>query len=104
MNYYNYIVKNVEDLNNIIINNNDKNIFYIELESTSSDFSKMENQFIDSLNYIIQFIEKQSDGSSFIIRIYQMFEPQTITIIQRFCSYFEKVKILTLNHLCLIDI
>jgi hypothetical protein len=94
INTFNHIIKNADDILNLNIINDDTNVYYIEIDLTNSDFSKWENSFIDTFNIIIQFIILQPVGSSYIIRTCQFFEHQTISLIQKFCSQFESVKII----------
>ena len=69
-------------------------VFYIELEHSCSNFRKWENEFVSDFEIIMTFIYKQPIGSTFIIRMYTFMEPQTISLIEKFCSNFESVKII----------
>lgn len=69
-------------------------VFYIELEHSCSNFRKWENEFVSDFETILEFIHKQPIGSTFIIRTYTFMEPQTVSLIERFSSNFESVKII----------
>jgi len=93
-NTFNYIVNNVTELNNLTIINNISSLFYIEMEHTTSDFRKWENNFVSTFESMLEFIYKQPLGSIFIIRTYTFREPQMISLIEKFANNFESIKII----------
>jgi hypothetical protein len=93
-NIFSYIVKDSNELNMLNIINNIMSVFYIELEHSCSNFRKWENEFVSDFETILEFIHKQPIGSTFIIRTYTFMEPQTVSLIERFSSNFESVKII----------
>lgn len=93
-NIFSHILNNSEDLLNLKIINNISSLFYIELQSSSSKFNLWENDFINDLESILQFINGQPEGSSFIVRIFTFQLPRTLGLIHNFQSKFEKIKII----------
>lgn len=92
-NVYNHIIENSEQLLNLNLANN-SSLFYIELPPNSSNFNLWENDFLTDFETILQFINNQPNGSSFIIRIYTFHLPRTQSLIQQFINKFEKIKII----------
>jgi hypothetical protein len=90
----NYIVENSEELVGINIINNNSSVFYIELAEKSSKFNLWENEFLSDFETILQFINNQPLGSSFIIKIYTFQLPRTINLIKKFQNKFDKIKII----------
>jgi hypothetical protein len=90
----NYIVENSEELVGMNIINNNSSVFYIELAEKSSKFNLWENEFLSDFETILQFINNQPLGSSFIIKIYTFQLPRTINLIKNFQNKFEKIKII----------
>lgn len=90
----NYIINNSEELVGMNIINNISSVFYIELPEKSSKFNLWENDFLSDFETILQFINNQPIGSSFIIKIYTFQLPRTINLIKTFQNKFDKIKII----------
>ncbi len=90
----NYIINNSEELVEMNIINNNSSVFYIELPEKSSKFNLWENDFISDFETILQFVNSQPIGSSFIIKIYTFQLPRTINLIKNFQNKFDKIKII----------
>lgn len=93
-NIFSHIVNNSDDLLNLKIINNISSLFYIELPPSSSKFNLWENDFVSELESILQFINEQPEGTSFIVRIFTFQLPRTLGLIHNFQSKFEKIKII----------
>lgn len=89
-----YFIDNADDLINIKIINNISSVFYIETSELSSNFNLWENNFLSDFESFIQFMHLQPEGSIFIFRIFTFQMPRTISMIQTFQNYFEKIKII----------
>ncbi len=90
----NYVINSSDDLINLKIINNNSSVFYIELPEKSSKFNLWENDFISDFETILQFVNNQPIGSSFIIKIYTFQLPRTINLIKAFQNKFERIKII----------
>ncbi len=89
-----YFIHKSEDLIDLKIINNISSVFYIEIPEPSSKFKLWENDFINDLETILQFIHMHPEGSTFVIRIFTFQLPRTLNQIQIFQNYFEKIKII----------
>lgn len=89
-----YYISKSEELIDLKIINNISSVFYIEVPEPSSKFNLWENDFINDIETIMQFVHLHPEGSTFVIRIFTFQLPRTLNLIQTFQNYFEKIKII----------
>jgi hypothetical protein len=93
INTNNYIIDNSNKLLNLEIDLKNS-VYYIELPILTSKFKNWESEYLNDFENILQFINNQKDGSTFIIKIYTFNLPRTISLIKNFQYKFEKIKII----------